>query len=345
MITEVWRRTRQQSGRRRGFTLIELLVVIAIIAILIGLLLPAVQKIREAARRMQCSNNLKQIGLGLHNYHDVNGRFPPGGRCQSPFDPGGENWGVARGTWLIYLLPYVEQDNIFRLWPDDQVNVNSEDIFRSRLNASQNSYKPPKVYVCPSDPDNDGRFASYAGSVGAQCAAGPCGNDPYQQFCQQPAWGIDWSPDHGNDWNAGGIRGLFNRLGAELRMSSIPDGTSNTILVGEVLAAHHDHIIDYWTTPWRFGGDGAWTHFNGGYSHTTTIIPINNPTPNPNCQTNAKGGPRNNWNVSWGFKSAHAQGANFLFGDGAVRFLRQSIDTRTYNLLGTRNDGQAVTIP
>lgn len=328
-------RTGRPSGRR-AFTLIELLVVIAIIAILIGLLLPAVQKIRAAANRMKCSNNLKQIGLGLHNYYDVNGRFPPGGLCQRPDDPGGENWGVDRGTWMVYLLPYVEQDNMFKLWPQDAVNTDSGGIFRSRLIAQQGNLKAPKVYICPSDGDNNGQKANYAGSLGAQCAIGNCGRNPYQTYCNQPTWGIITSPDHGNAWDPGNIRGMFNRLGAQLGLASIPDGTSNTILAGDVRPDSHDHYFD-----------GSWSYFNGGAAHHTTIAPINVPSPNTNwpCTLNSLGDGSQNWNVSWGFKSFHPQGANFLFGDGAVRFLRETIDPMTYAQLGTRNDGQAVTLP
>src|SRR4051812_1633749 len=101
-----WRR-----GQGKGFTLIELLVVIAIIAILIGLLLPAVQKVREAAARMKCQNNLKQFGLACHNYHDANGAFPPGGRANSQTG----DWNDDKGSWLVYCLPYIEQDNLFKL--------------------------------------------------------------------------------------------------------------------------------------------------------------------------------------------------------------------------------------
>jgi prepilin-type N-terminal cleavage/methylation domain-containing protein len=139
------------SKRWRGFTLIELLVVIAIIAILIGLLLPAVQKVREAAARMSCSNNLKQIGIGLHNYHSSFEKFPPMGRCGAP----GPNWCAdpyEKGNLWIYLLPYIEQDNVYKLSPGPSPRAPSiDDPNTAALSLAS---KTIKTYLCPSDGTN-----------------------------------------------------------------------------------------------------------------------------------------------------------------------------------------------
>ncbi len=319
--------------RWRGFTLIELLVVIAIIAILIGLLLPAVQKVREAANRMKCQNNLKQYGLALHSYHDVNHALPPGG--VSP------NWawsGDARGTWQVYVLPYMEQDNLFKNIQNAaggpvSTTPNSVNIAQSK--GVFNNVKLP-YGRCPSDDyDPNAQTSNYVGSLGPQSAPGPCGYDPPQVRMngQSIGWGYPPSPDHGNSTSAQDIRGLFNRLGATMSLASMTDGTSNTIMIGESLPGSHDHLVS-----------NAWWGYNNGSSHCTTIIPINYLMPE---QVNNNGGwcsvptaETYNWNISWGFKSRHTNGANFVFGDGSVHFLTQSIDMRTYCLLGCRNDGQ-----
>jgi prepilin-type N-terminal cleavage/methylation domain-containing protein/prepilin-type processing-associated H-X9-DG protein len=314
---------------KRGFTLIELLVVIAIIAILIGLLLPAVQKVREAAARMKCQNTFKQFGLAIHNYQDTNNKLPPGGYY---------NWD-ERGTWLVYTLPYMEQTALYK-----QIQTAAGGGIDSTTNSIGiaagagvfNNVKLPYLR-CPSDGSFDPNrpTSNYVGSLGPQCAIGPCGFDPHQQYCNgtallpAPGWGYPTSPDHGNTITTTELRGCFNRLGATISFSSIPDGLSNTILIGESLPASHDHLQQ-----------NSWWSYNAGMSHCTTIIPINYLMPEKvnggSCTTR-----QDNWNISWGFKSYHTNGANFLFGDGSVHFLNQAIDHRTYQLLGCRNDGLA----
>jgi prepilin-type N-terminal cleavage/methylation domain-containing protein/prepilin-type processing-associated H-X9-DG protein len=336
---------------QRAFTLIELLVVIAIIAILIALLVPAVQKVREAAARTQCTNNLKQLSLAVVNYSDTNRTLMPKGGIALDWT------NDHRGSWLVFILPFIEQGSLYK-----EIEVaaggplpttfNSLGIANANLGggAYLNNLKFT-IFRCPSDDTdapgyNTGTGTSYQGSLGPQCAAGPCGYDPYQTYCQAPTtqtWGYGWSPDHGNSFSAHDIRGLFNRLGAQMRYpASIPDGTSNTIMIGETILGSNDHL-------WIHYGP-AWWHFNAGNSHVTTIAPMNLPIKNFEYSCNPVG-PQGqiyttlNWNVSWGFRSRHSGGCNFAFADGSVQFLSDGIDARTYNLLGCRNDGKAVAVP
>ncbi len=322
---------RDRLRRSDGFTLIELLVVIAIIAILIGLLLPAVQKIREAANRMKCSNNLKQIGLALHNHHDTTGKLPPGGLMGWTGNTG--DWGSNQGTWIVYSLPYMEQDGMYKIINPRFEIQNSVDI---GIGGVTNRFL--KGIRCPSDDYSPtASTTNYVGSLGPQCAVGNCGQDQNQQYCQTAiGWGYTTSPDHGNTQNPNDIRGLFNRLGCEFNFASISDGLSNTIAIGECLPSWHDHL-----------SANAWWHYNsGGASHASTIAPINQKIDASQGYGCGPGGTGpQNWNRAWGFKSRHSGGANFVFADGHVQFLRESIDHRTYQLLGCRNDGQAVTPP
>src|SRR5262245_32605403 len=352
MFSDRRRLPSRHPADRRGFTLIELLVVIAIIAILIGLLLPAVQKIREAANRMSCSNRLKQIGLALHNYHDTNNKLPRGGN----FNQTTGDWNDDRGSWLVNILPFVEQDNLWKAMGGSNVEttpysiqkVDTQDRGYLPLVARPQRVKVPTVYMCPSDGDNNGFKANYCGSFGPQCAVGPCGTttDIWQQWCNPEtsgaggginAMGYAWSPDHGNAYETVHIRGVFNRLGADMKFTNVTDGLSNTIFVGEIRVAQNDHSA----------GDHHWMTFNGTIAMVGTITPINKKTAKTAwCDTSDLNNmPWHQWHVSMGFKSFHSGGPNYLFGDGAVRFLSEGIDHRTYRLLGARNDSQAAQMP
>jgi len=336
--------------RKKAFTLIELLVVIAIIAILIGLLLPAVQKVREAAARSKCQNNFKQFGIALHAYHDVHGKLPPGGAYGSstanntiipgttgeytPNAPNDGNWGSDQGTWLVYTLPQMEQGPLYNIL-NPRFNVfNSVGIGIGSVPAAQRKLPYGR---CPSDDfDPTATISNYVASLGPQCLPPPCSYQPNKPWCEPETsgagggfngMGYRWSPDHGNTGNPADLRGLFNRLGCIINFASATDGLSNTIAIGEVLGKSHDHL------------GGGWWHFNGGNAHAGTLPPINQRSDGNNCDDPARA-QSNNWNISWGFKSNHSGGANFVFADGSVKFLRQSIDHRTYQLLGCRNDGQ-----
>lgn len=313
--------------RWRAFTLIELLVVIAIIAVLIALLLPAVQQAREAARRTQCKNNLKQYGLALANYHDTFGMYALGGTrtdvngncCTSP---------PAMG-FQSRLLPFLDQAPLFNMI---NFNFNGEAVYQTLPNGST---LPPKFLtaaVCPSDGSNQNPFngwgqTNYDASLGSQgnvSVDGAC--NPYQTFAQQLT-------NNGDTLNTSLISGMGSRDGPSIRIRDVTDGTSNTIHMGEVLPSCNDH-----------SSGGMW-HQNGmGNFHSSTIVPINDFTTCswatgrqiriPTC-TNW-----NNWNISWGFRSRHVGGAHFLFVDGTVRFLSENIDhVNTYQRLGGRSDG------
>ncbi len=353
----------RKNGNRRGFTLVELLVVIAIIGVLVALLLPAVQQAREAARRMQCANNLKQFGVAIHTYHDVWNKIP-----QAPFQTTGTNskwshdWGYNVPGWQAVVLPQMEQQPLF-----DKISWNFSAANRNYAGwespvASVNGNRPARMIQipttrCPSDasPEEvDWAQSSYSGSIGSQATVSANGNCNkfytqgihYEFLPGFVAWGRGGiNPDHGNTVEQSEISGVFNRLGqnGSINFGAVRDGTSNTIFVGEILPECHDH-------------NGGWWHYNGmGNAHASTSCPINIFTTCAGTWQEAQqkgypfsGGigtgsgschPRSNWNLSWAFKSRHPQGCQFVFGDGSVHFVSQSVNYATYQRLGGRRDG------
>ncbi len=341
-----------QRSRRAGFTLIELLVVIAIIAVLISLLLPAVQSAREAARRAQCINNLKQIGLALHNYNDTVGSFPPGGIST----PG---WVGTWWNWPAFILPQMEQAPLYNAINFSLPNINQPTA--NAINDPQGTVYLAVIssYLCPSDPvassgkvDNlswltqggDWSLIGTQYTAGATCYVGnwgdmKTGNTTFDLYSGESAPGV------GPNWGCGGkFRGLFGDCsdGRSSSLREITDGTSNTLLAGE-------------SSP-NMNGALAWV--NGDAVWASTVIPLNwktelkdgqvDPTDGTTCglsQLNNFTGALHCWRnqtTNYGFKSYHPGGVNFAFADGSVRFLKQSISPRVYNGLGTKAGGEVI---
>lgn len=317
--------------RRAGFTLIELLVVIAIIAVLIALLLPAVQAAREAARRTQCRNNLKQIGLALHNYHDIHRCFPMG---SMGLDHGNAGWGDWRQfAWGVYLLPMLEQGTIYSqlnfseaavvMEPNGATNIN-ERLFATALSA----------YLCPSDMrptiDLDDRYPAIRTAWETLGASSYVGNYGVNGFVPAPGGdkNMDWPRDVsnvaalGNSWNNGFGPDNRNHRGVgpigvntSTRLHQVVDGTSNTLFVGERHGFNtSDRVLkDYHVrTLWGYCQHPYFT-MSGAYFRPNQCKLGVDPSPNPYCRGQ--------------MSSYHSNGIQVLMMDGSVRFISDNINS------------------
>lgn len=303
---------------RSAFTLVELLVVIAIIGVLVALLLPAVQAAREAARRTQCTNNLKQLGVALHNYADTLRTLPPGSIWTS------SGAVTNRGPILLHILPFIEQQPLydkfdFSTAPEGQTYPGSTTLLGSTI---------IKTYVCPSD-KNFGLFNGRA-IHNYTASSGPTAHID-NSACSCSSWSSWNTYSLGPYADATNFAGAFIRMSTALRLADISDGLSQTIFFGEVRRDCSGHVR------------GGWLQSNNANGLTSTLIPINTNT----CDdTSANGCQKScNWSTELGFKSLHPTGANFLFGDGSVRFMPESIDHTNYQSLGGRNDGRVAQLP
>lgn len=317
-----------------AFTLIEMLVVISIIAVLMGLILPAVQAAREAARRAQCSNNLKQIALALHGYHDAMGSFPTS-FWRGSLDPRtGKAVGINRHSWLAMILPYVEQAPVH----------NSINFSVGISGGPQNIYgimnstalmTPIEVFACPSDPSpvfsairrNDsgvgvlnnggsGPKLSYQGNLGDNYLLNP----RYWPFETAPASRPERFGEKGTH------TGIMSRTGGTTAMAGITDGTSNTFAVGESLFESCN-----WFT---------WPNPNGTISSIEVPINLKITFRASGTVTNASHADSRNWGACMGFRSQHPGVVQFMFCDGRVAAINDTVHRNVYRALSTRNLGE-----
>lgn len=317
---------------RAAFTLVELLVVIAIIGILIALLLPAVQAAREAARRSQCNNNLKQIALAVTNYLDACKKFP---QCYLGRGVGGQSGNCYGRSWMFAILPYTEQTQLANL-TSYQLPLGGN----SGVAANQNTAVAKTVitdWMCPSDTNNGGGLlgnrSDAGGTEAVQNYKGCCGSnwawgDPLCQF-KWPKGGYWPNSNNGLDQGNGiFMRNWSNVATAWVGIADVPDGTSNTFLAGETVPAWSQWV--WW--------------WNSNATTATCGIPLNYKSlaiqASPNTVTlESRIG---DWPNNYSFFSRHPDGANFAYVDGHVSFITNDIDLSVYRFLANRGDEQAM---
>ncbi|HZN32490.1 MAG TPA: DUF1559 domain-containing protein [Pirellulaceae bacterium] len=301
---------------RRGFTLVELLVVIAIIGVLVALLLPAVQAAREAARRMQCQNHLKQLALGLHNYHDTFNRLPPG--QWNNFYSNDVPW--IRGCWVQPLLPYIEQKNLYEIY---------EASLRTNGNWAllcPNKDTLIRTLICPSDGNSPKIQTRDTNTVNGVAGTMQGLHTNYVVCSGSTAYGT------------GGLslNGMFYTK-SFLRLAEVTDGLSNTLMLSEICVVRDTTANDL---------RGRYCNSWEGNSWFTTLNPPNTSVRDTqNYQgVSIKQAPQttvaNNGTQALYARSYHASGVNASLGDGSVRFVSNSIHAAVYQSLGTRNLGE-----
>lgn len=338
--------------RIRGFTLVELLVVIAIIGILVGLLLPAVQQAREAARRMQCSNNLKQLALAVHLHHDGYKKFPygmlrndglfPHPDLGKPGTPPPQN---RRYALMHQLLPYIEQNNLWNRWDHFVFNNNSLDPVTGVQWAGEHFLKQVvPTLMCPSNPGgpwNEGTTPAENGRYFRGHYFGAAGTRAYPRFnASRPSLFNPFYPTIPNPTAGALSDGMFTRCKA-YGMSDAVDGTSNTLLLGE--RSYFDKVFD--TSPIVDDRikDWGWQWFGAeGDSMLGTGVPINFVLPT-NFDTLGSGVQQLLFDDRINaFGSMHSGGANFALADGSVRFMTQNISPVIFRAVGTRAGAEVV---
>ncbi|MFO0841423.1 MAG: DUF1559 domain-containing protein [Gemmataceae bacterium] len=301
---------------RRGFTLIELLVVIAIIAILIGLLLPAVQKVREAAARMQCQNNLKQLAVACHSYHDTNNTLVPA--------TGG--WGCCWGTWVVPLMPYMELDNYFKLYQNWGGNDSTGIRYGVPPNSTQVTNQRLKVLTCPTDTPN-----SPVGGLTNHNYVLNYGNTDYAQQAILNGIVFGGAPFNPNLKNDGTVK--------KTTIPQITDGSSNTLMVSETLQGTQSDLRGFlW-----WGETSGFQAYLGPNSTLPDRLPSssfcnNLPQRNLPCAVSTLTDP-----TMFAARSRHANGVNVAMCDGSCRFVQQTVNILVWRSLATAQGGEPPT--
>jgi prepilin-type N-terminal cleavage/methylation domain-containing protein len=301
---------------RRAFTLVELLVVIAIIGVLVALLLPAVQSARESARRSQCQNNLRQIAIGLHNYHDNLKRLPPGGTRSNEY------------SWHVHVLPYIEQRNLYDKFDFTAGTYNSG---TGQVGRGANGLFRVDIYLCPggemermdTEPPSNSNPPDLVNGVSPYTThyrgiMGPKGTNPVTGA----AYGHRAVGSHGGFCT----QGIFES-NSKTRLGDIRDGTSNTFMVGE--NSQHDSSVGSRFRTWVRGVNQGGNDWMAGCKNVALAINDTNWT---TFNDSAMG-------------SSHPGGTHFALGDGSVRFVAQTIDMNTYRALASRNGKEAAELP